>query len=127
MATKRYITAQLIDITLDGAYGDLAENRVRAFIRSDLTIDVFQRQNYVSETTYDGNYAALQSSREAMLADVSEFTTFTFTDATFKVPTNILTDASLDNETVTTQLQSWLDLIVSDAQSSFDIEAALTA
>ena len=126
MATQRYITAQLIDITLDGAYGDLDVNRVRAFIRSDLTIDIFDRVNYVSETTYD-DYAALQSSREAMLADVAEWVTITLTDATFKIPTTVMSALEKTQETVTTELQAWLDLIASDAESTFDIDAAIAA
>jgi hypothetical protein len=126
MATKRYITAQLIDISLSGAYGDLDVNRVRAFIRSDLTINVFGRANYVSETTYN-DYAALQSSREAMLADVAEWVTITLTDATFKIPSTVMSALDKTQETLTTELQAWLDLIASDATSDFDIEAAIAA
>lgn len=125
MATKRYITAQLIDITLTGTNGDIAENRVRAFIRSNLTA-IFNRENYVSETTYD-DYPALQATREGLLSSIADFVTISLTDATFKIPQTLFDAVGKEESLLEFELQTWLDLVNSDAESSFDIEAAIAA
>jgi hypothetical protein len=124
MATQRYITAQLIDITLSGELGNLSRNTVRGFIAGaeGLSLGIFAGADIVSETTYntvDTSWYDIDRTNAAEA--LTEVTTITLTDAVFKIPTSLFSSANITEEAATTALSNWIELIQSGAEPYVDV------
>jgi hypothetical protein len=114
MATTTYITGQLVKITLNGSYGDLARNRVRGFINGEegFTAGIFPLSEIVSETSTSDNttnYTSRTTQFDAL--DANDLTTISVTDAQFDIPNSVLIDNDMTITEAKEAILEWLETI----------------
>jgi hypothetical protein len=113
MATRKYINANLVEITLTGALGDLSRSHVSGHLAgpSGLTQTVFNgAEAPLSAPDYEQPISTWMPAREAAVAaHDGEWATITLTNAEFRIPQSVIDASGQTVDDYETQLTAWVN------------------